>query len=132
LSECRSRQRVCVRFLLDPLSYAAGTPGGLFAHILALGACLGLGFGLLCPQFVADSGATPITFAVAGMAAFLAATVRVPVTGMIQKFEMTGVFNQALPMLWASFSAMAVPTLMGNSPIYGSMKARTISVAKAM
>ena len=121
-----------VRFLLGPLSYAAGTPGGLFAPILALGACLGLGFGLLCPQFVADSGATPITFAIAGMAAFLTATVRAPVTGMILIFEMTGAFNQALPMLWACFAAMAVPTLMGNLPIYDSMKARTIGVAKTM
>ncbi len=118
--------------VLGPLSYAAGTPGGLFAPILALGACLGLGFGLLCPQFVADSGATPVTFAIAGMAAFLTATVRAPVTGMILIFEMTGAFNQALPMLWASFAAMAVPTLMGNSPIYDSMKARTIGVAKTM
>ena len=121
-----------VRFVLGPLSYAAGTPGGLFAPILALGACLGLGFGLLCPQFVADSGATPVTFAIAGMAAFLTATVRAPVTGMILIFEMTGAFNQALPMLWASFAAMAVPTLLGNSPIYDSMKARTIGVAKTM
>ena len=121
-----------VRFLLGPLSYAAGTPGGLFAPILAFGACLGLGFGLLCPQFVADSGATPATFAIAGMAAFLTATVRAPVTGMILIFEMTGAFNQALPMLWACFAAMAVPTLMGNSPIYDSMKARTIGVAKTM
>jgi CIC family chloride channel protein len=121
-----------VRFLLGPLSYAAGTPGGLFAPILALGACLGLGFGLLCPQFVADSGATPVTFAIAGMAAFLTATVRAPVTGMILIFEMTGAFNQALSMLWACFAAMAVPTLMGNLPIYDSMKARTIGVAKTM
>ena len=121
-----------VRFLLGPLSYAAGTPGGLFAPILALGACLGLGFGLLCPQVVADSGATPITFAIAGMAAFLNATVRAPVTGMILILEMTGAFNQALPMLWASFAAMAVPTLLGNAPIYDSMKARTIGVAKTM
>ena len=121
-----------VRFVLGPLSYAAGPPGGLFAPILALGACIGLGFGLLCPQFVADSGATPITFAIAGMAAFLTATVRAPVTGMILIFEMTGAFNQALPMLWACFAAMAVPTLMGNLPIYDSMKARTISVAKTM
>jgi chloride channel protein, CIC family len=121
-----------VRFLLGPLSYAAGTPGGLFAPILALGACIGLGFGLLCPEFVADSGATPITFAIAGMAAFLTATVRAPVTAMILIFEMTGAFNQALPMLWASFAAMAIPTLMGNSPIYDSMKTRTIGVAKTM
>jgi len=121
-----------VRFLLGPLSYAAGTPGGLFAPILALGACLGLGFGLLCPQFIADSGATPVTFAIAGMAAFLTATVRAPVTGMILIFEMTGAFNQALPMLWACFAAMAVPTLMGNWPIYDTMKARTIGIAKTM
>ena len=32
----------------------------------------------------------------------------------------------------AFFAAMAVPTLMGNLPIYDSMKARTISVAKPM
>jgi len=121
-----------VRFLLGPLSYAAGTPGGLFAPILALGACLGLGFGHLCPQFVIDAGATPVTFAIAGMAAFLTATVRAPVTGMILIFEMTGAFNQALPMLWASFAAMAVPTLMGNTPIYDDLKARTIGVAKTM
>jgi hypothetical protein len=35
-------------------------------------------------------------------------------------------------MLWASFAAMAVPTLMGNLPIYDAMKTRTIGVAKAM
>lgn len=121
-----------VRFLLGPLSYAAGTPGGLFAPILALGACLGTGFGLLCPQWVADSGATPVTFAVAGMAAFLTATVRAPVTGMILILEMTGAFNQALSMLWACFAAMAVPTLMGNAPIYDSMKTRTIGIARTM
>ncbi len=123
---------VAVRFPLGPLSYAAGTPGGLFAPILAVGACLGLGFGLLCPQLVADAGGTPITFAIAGMAAFLAATVRAPVTGMILIFEMTGAFNQALPMFWATFAAMAVPTLLGDLPIYDSMKVRTISVAKTM
>jgi len=66
------------------------------------------------------------------MAAFLTATVRAPVTGMILIFEMTGAFNQALPMLWACFAAMAIPTLMDNMPIYDSMKARTIGVAKNM
>jgi CIC family chloride channel protein len=66
------------------------------------------------------------------MAAFLAATVRAPVTGMILIFEMTGAFNQALPMFWATFAAMAVPTLLGDLPIYDSMKVRTIGVAKEM
>ncbi len=75
------------------------------------------------PQFVAESGATPA----AGMVAVLTATVRAPVTGMILIFEMTGAFNQALPILWACFAAMAIATLMGNSPIYNSMKTRSAS-----
>jgi len=66
------------------------------------------------------------------MAAFLTATVRAPVTGMILIFEMTAAFNEALPMLWACFAAMAVPTMMGNSPIYDSVKAGTIGVAWTM
>jgi H+/Cl- antiporter ClcA len=37
-----------LRFGLGTVSYAAGTPGGLFAPMLALGAQLGLFFGLLC------------------------------------------------------------------------------------
>jgi CIC family chloride channel protein len=51
---------------------------------------------------------------------------------MILIFEMTAAFKQTLPMLWACFVAMAVPTLMGNSPIYDSVKARTIGVARTM
>jgi hypothetical protein len=37
-----------LRFGLGTVSYAAGTPGGLFAPMLALGAQLGLFLGLLC------------------------------------------------------------------------------------
>jgi hypothetical protein len=36
-----------VRFFLGPLSYAAGTPGGLFAPAVALGALLGAAAGLV-------------------------------------------------------------------------------------
>ena len=66
------------------------------------------------------------------MTAFLTATVRPPVTGMILIFEMTGSFNQAVSMPWACFAAMAVPTLMGNSRIYDSMRTRISGVAKTM
>ena len=37
-----------LRFGLGAVSYAAGTPGGLFAPLLVVGAQLGLCFGLLC------------------------------------------------------------------------------------
>lgn len=118
-----------VRFVLGPLSYAAGTPGGLFAPILVLGACLGVGFDLLCRPILGDAAGVPIAYAVVGMAAFFTATVRAPVTGIVLIVELTGVANQILPMLWGCFAAMAIPTLFGSAPIYDMLKARTLRVA---
>lgn len=118
-----------VRFLLGPLSYAAGTPGGLFAPILVLGSCLGLGFGLICQPLLGGAEGMPIVYAVVGMAAFFTATVRAPLTGLVLIVELTGVVNQLLPMLWACFAAMAVPTLFGGKPIYDTLKERTLQMA---
>jgi CIC family chloride channel protein len=115
-----------VRFLLGPLSYAAGAPGGLFAPMLVLGAYLGLAFGLLCQFALSDAAPPPVAFAVAGMAAFFTAVVRAPVTGIILSIELTAAFNQLLPMLWACFAAMAVPVVLGNPPIYDSLKQRIL------
>jgi CIC family chloride channel protein len=119
-----------VRFLLGPVSYAAGTPGGLFAPMLVLGSQLGMAFGFLCQFALGDAGAPPLSFALAGIAAFFAAVVRSPVTGIVLSIELTAAFNQLLPMLWACFAAMAVATLPGNPPIYDSLKARMIRASQ--
>jgi CIC family chloride channel protein len=113
-----------LRFFLGPVSYAAGAPGGLFAPMLVLGSQIGLAFGFLSQLALGDSGATPIAFAVVGMAAFFTAVVRAPVTGIILSIELTGSFSLFLPMLWACFAAMAVPTLLQDPPIYDSLKER--------
>jgi CIC family chloride channel protein len=59
-----------LRFGLGTLSYAAATPGGLFAPMLVLGAQLGLFFGLVCRLAFPDLDIQPEGFAVVGMAAF--------------------------------------------------------------
>jgi chloride channel protein, CIC family len=110
-----------VRFLLGPLSYAAGTPGGLFAPMLVLGAQLGWLFATLCRLTLPDFGAPPPAFAVVGMAAFFTAVVRAPVTGIVLVTELTAGFTQLIPMLWASFAAMVIPTIFGSTPIYDSL-----------
>jgi CIC family chloride channel protein len=56
------------------------------------------------------------------MAAFFTAVVRAPVTGIILITEMTSNFTLLLPMLSACFTAMLVPTLLGNEPIYDSLR----------
>jgi CIC family chloride channel protein len=107
-----------LRFFLGPLSYAAGTPGGLFAPMLVLGAQIGLLFAAVCGFAFPHMAVTPTAFAVVAMAAFFTAVVRAPVTGIILVIELTASFTQLMPMLWACFGAMVLPTLFGICPIY--------------
>jgi len=126
LSEGDTVMVVCgvflVRFGLGPLSYAAGTPGGLFAPMLVLGAQSGLALGTLVCRWFPYLAERPAAFAVVGMAAFFTAVVRAPVTGIVLVTEMTGCFTLLLPMLLACFAAMTVPTLLGDPPIYDSLR----------
>lgn len=114
-----------VRFALGPISYATRTPGGLFAPMLVLGAQLGLMFGIGCRWIVPNMDPPPEAFAVVGMAAFFTGVVRAPLTGIVLIIEMTAGFTVLLPMLGACFAAMLVPTLLGNEPIYDSLRERT-------
>jgi CIC family chloride channel protein len=118
-----------VRFGLGPLSYASGTPGGLFAPLLVLGAQIGIIFVTLCENFIPVGTANHTAMAIVGMAAFFTAVVRAPVTGIILVIEMTAGFTLLLPMLSACFTAMLVPTIMGNPPIYDSLGAKSRPVA---
>ena len=115
-----------LRFGLGPLSYAAGTPGGLFAPMLVLGSQSGLLFGVLCHQWFPALAPHPTALAIVGMAAFFTAVVRAPVTGIILVTEMTGSFTLLLPMLSACFAAMLVPNLLRDPPIYDSLRERTL------
>src|SRR5262249_2250247 len=101
-----------LRFGLGPVSYAARTPGGLFAPMLVLGAQFGLLFGTLWRLAPPGLDVAPEAFAVVGMAAFFTGVVRAPVTGIVLIIEMTAGFTMLLPMLGACFAAMLVPTLL--------------------
>src|SRR5581483_2265443 len=115
-----------LRLGLGAVSYAAGTPGGLFAPMLVLGAQLGLLFGGLCRLVFPGLDVQPIAFAVVAMAAFFTGVVRAPLTGIVLVIEMTASFPMLLPMLAACFVAMAVPTLLHDAPIYESLRERTL------
>jgi CIC family chloride channel protein len=121
-----------IRFPLGVVSYAAGTPGGLFAPMLALGAQIGLLFGTVCSWCFPGLAEPPAAFAVVGMAAFFTGVVRAPVTGIVLISEMTGGTTLLLQMLAACFAAMVVPTLLGNRPIYDSLKERTLRIGEAL
>jgi CIC family chloride channel protein len=115
-----------LRFGLGAVSYAAGTPGGLFAPMLVLGSQSGLFFGTLCSRWIPSIAPHPTAVAVVGMAAFFTAVVRAPVTGIVLVTEMTASFTLLLPMLASCFAAMAVPTLLRQAPIYETLRQRAL------
>ncbi len=113
-----------LRFGLGAVSYAAATPGGLFAPILVLGAQLGLLSGAICRVVFPSMGLDPTAFAVVGMAAFFTGVVQAPITGIALVIEMTASTPMLLPMISACFTAILVPNLLGSTPIYESLRER--------
>jgi chloride channel protein, CIC family len=120
-----------LRLGLGAISYAAGTPGGLFAPLLVLGAQFGLFFGKLCQLAFPDLHIQAEGFAVVGMAALFTGVVRAPLTGIVLVTEMTGNQTMLLPMLGACSMAMLTPTLLKDPPIYDSLRERTIERERA-
>jgi len=111
-----------IRFALSAVSYAAGTPGGLFAPMLVLGAQFGFVSGGVCRTLLPYLNVQPEGFAIVGMAAFFAGVVRAPITGIVLATEMTASVSMLLPMLCACSVAMLTPTLLGDPPIYESLR----------
>jgi chloride channel protein, CIC family len=116
-----------VRVLLGPWSYAAGTPGGIFAPLLVLGASSGALFAGVLNHFVPHPGVSPIALAIVGMAAVFSASVRAPLTGIVLTVEMTGRGDLTLALLGASLMAILVSMLLKSEPIYETLKRRMLN-----
>jgi CIC family chloride channel protein len=112
-----------VRWFLGPLAYSAGTPGGLFAPMLVLGATVGALFASVANLVLPE--ALPVTaFAIAGMAAFFTAVVRSPVTGILLCVEMTATTSLLVPMLAAAGTTLVVCAMLRSTPIYDVLRLR--------
>jgi CIC family chloride channel protein len=118
------------RLGLIAVSVAAGTPGGLLVPFVALGAELGLWFGLLCAFAFPGLALEPEGFALVGMAAIFTAIVRAPLTAIVLVTEMTANVTLLLPMIVTCFAAMLVPTLFGDMAILDSLKGRLLAQSK--
>jgi chloride channel protein, CIC family len=110
-----------LHFVLGPVSYATRAPGGLFAPMLTVGAQAGTLFFMLCGSLFPYLNATSQHFAIIGIAAFFASVVRAPITGIILAVELTGSFSLFLPMLGATFAAIAIAEFLKEPPIYESL-----------
>lgn len=112
------------RWLLGPFSYAAQTPGGIFAPLLVVGAVFGALFAQVAALLVPGLPFSPTMGAIVGMAAFFTAVVRAPFTGVLLVLGMTGTMTPLVPIMAASVAATIVPYALGNAPIYDTLRAR--------
>lgn len=113
-----------MRLFFGSISYAAATPGGLFAPMLALGALAGMGCGDLAHVLMPALAGQVTPFVIVGMAGMFAGAVRAPLTGIILVTEMTNMPSLLLPLLSGSFAAMFVADGMGEAPIYEALRNR--------
>jgi CIC family chloride channel protein len=114
------------RFLIGPLCYATGVPGGLFTPILVLGASFGALYAALLNILIPGSDLSATASAIVGMAALFAACVQAPLTGIILTVEMTGRGDLTLGLLAGALGAMLIPMILGNEAIYESLRRRML------
>lgn len=114
------------------LCFGSGAPGGIFAPMLALGTLLGTAFGMFCGGVFPAYALQPGTFAIAGMGALFAASVRAPLTGIVLVLEMTDNYQLILPMIITCLGATLVAQFLDGKPLYSSILARTLERQKPM
>ncbi|RMD75379.1 MAG: H(+)/Cl(-) exchange transporter ClcA, partial [Chloroflexi bacterium] len=117
---------LAIRFALTMLSYATGAPGGIFAPLLILGALIGYDVGETAHRIAPFLAPQAEVFGVIGMAALFTGIVRAPLTGIVLIAEMTGNYNQLLPLLLACFFAYVVAEVLRDRPIYEALLRRDL------
>nr|WP_043157476.1 H(+)/Cl(-) exchange transporter ClcA [Aeromonas diversa] len=118
------------RLIATLICFCSGAPGGVFAPTLALGTLFGVTFGNLFYAAFPELGIEPGAFAIAGMGALFAATVRAPITGIVLVTEMTDNYQLILPMMITTMGATLMAQWLGGRPIYSQILARTLRLAR--
>ncbi len=113
-----------LKMLLTSLSLGAGFVGGVFAPSLFLGAALGGAYGAFIDQIFPQLQFHPSAFALVGMAAVLAGTVRAPITAIMLLFEMTNDYRIFLPLMFAVVISVFVSERFNPYSVY------TLSLAR--
>lgn len=106
------------RLWLTPLSLGGGFQGGVFAPALFLGATLGAAWGGAAGRLFPSLALSPPAFALVGMAAVLAGTVRAPLTAIILLFEMTNDYHIILPLMFATAVSLYVARRLQRDSVY--------------
>ena len=107
-----------LKMLATVLSFASGTPGGLFAPTLFIGAMLG---GAVCgiARIVAPDVTGPIgAYALVGMGTLFAGILRAPMTSVFMMVEVSGNYSIVLPVMVSNSIAYMISRRFQPTPIF--------------
>ena len=119
-----------LKFGFTVVSYATGVPGGIFAPMLCVGAILGYSTGLAFEQAIPWLAPEPQRLALIGMAAFLTASARAPLTGVVLIVEITDQYHTLFSLLLGSFVSYAISESVKTPPIYEALLERDLHGAR--
>lgn len=106
-----------LKILSTTLSFVSGTPGGMFAPTLFIGAMLGAAVGtvqhMLFPHLTVSVGA----YALVGMGVLFAGFLRAPMTSVFMALEVSADYSFILPVLVANTFSYLIARQLQSMPI---------------
>src|SRR5246127_1206622 len=100
------------------ISFLSGTPGGMFAPTLFIGAMLGGAVGSVEHHLFPSLTGTVGTYALVGMGVFFAGFLRTPITSVFMVIELTGSYTAILPIMVANLVAYFISRTYQKAPLF--------------
>ena len=97
-----------LKILATLLSFVSGTPGGMFAPTLFIGAMLGAAVGGAEHYLLPHLTISPGTYALVGMGVLFAGFLRVPMTSVFMVLEVSGNYSIIVPVIIANTFAYVI------------------------
>jgi len=107
-----------LKILTTVLSFVSGTPGGMFAPTLFIGAMLGGAVGSVARMFIPHLSGSIGTYALVGMGVLFAGFLRVPMTSVFMVLEVSGNYSIILPVILANTLSYLISRNLQPVPIF--------------
>jgi chloride channel protein, CIC family len=107
-----------LKIFATTISFSSGTPGGMFAPTLFIGAMLGASIGTFEKIFFPNFPISVGSYALVGMGVLFAAFLRVPLTSVFMVLEVSGNYSIVLPVILANTLAYLLSRSIQPYPIF--------------
>jgi CIC family chloride channel protein len=107
-----------LKIVTTGLSFSSGTPGGLFAPTLFMGAMIGGAVGMAEHQLVPNLAIPVGSYALIGMGTLFAGILRAPMTSVFMIMEVSGNYSIIVPVIISNAIAYFISRTFQPTPIF--------------